>query len=543
MSKVISADKAAALIRDGDTVGWTTVGLAAFAEELAIALEKRFLETGSPRNIVPVHTCGCGDGKSKGMSHLAHAGLVKRLISGHTGQAPAMGKLIHDNEIEAFLLPQGVLATMWRHIAGHKPGVITKVGIGTYVDPRLQGGKANARTKDDLVTVIDLAGAEWLLYKAFPLNVAVIRATTADENGNLTAEEEAVAAEALPMAQAAKNSGGIVIAQVKYLANGGTLHPKDVTVPGALVDYVVVARPENHMQTIASAYNPALAGNIRIPMGSIPPLGLNERKIIARRAAMELRPGMIVNLGIGVPDGVASVAAEEGVAHEFTLTTELGTYGGIPAAGGDFGAAYNADAIIEHEAQFDFYDGGGLDIAFLGLAQTDSTGNLNVSKFGTRVVGPGGFINISQSSKRVVFCGTLVNGAELAFEDGKARVVREGATKKFVREVDQITFSGKFAIDQGVPVLYITERAAFELRKEGVTLIEIAPGLDLERDVLAVMDFRPLIARDLVEMDSSLFHESWGGLKKLMLTSRGVAHANATDRQEYPNNSKELSCV
>lgn len=521
MSKVITADQAAALIKDGDSVAWTTVGMSFFAEEIAIALEKRFLETGAPRNIALVHDCGCGDSKARGMSHLAHEGLAKRLISGHTGQAPAMGKLIFENKIEAYLLPQGVLVTLWRQIAGRKPGVITKVGIGTYVDPRLQGGKVNAKTTEDLVKVIELEGEEWLLYKSFPVNVAVIRATTADEHGNLSAEEEAVTAEALPMAQAAKNSGGIVIAQVKYLANANTLHPKDVIVPGVLVDYVVVAKPENHMQTIATAYNPALAGNLRIPLGSIPPMKFSERKIIARRAAMELAPNIIVNLGIGVPDGIASVAAEEGVASRFTLTTELGTYGGVPASGGDFGAAYNTDAIIEHEAQFDFYDGGGLDIAFLGLAQTDQAGNLNVSKFGTRVVGPGGFINISQCSKKVVFCGTLVNGAELEFDNGKVRVVKEGEIKKFVRQVDQITFSGAFAQKTGLPVLYITERCVFELRPGGVTLIEIAPGLDLEQDVISAMDFRPLIAADLKEMDPSIFHESWGGLKNVMASHSG----------------------
>lgn len=516
MHKVITADQAAALIKDDSTVAWTTVGMSFFAEEIAIALEKRFLETGSPCNLTPVHDCGCGDLKTRGMGHLAHEGLVKRLISGHTGQAPLMGQLINDNKIEAYLLPQGVLATLWRQIAGRKPGVITKVGMGTYVDPRLDGGKVTARTTEDLVKLIEIEGEEWLLYKSFPVDVAVIRATTADQKGNLTMEEESMLAEALPMAQAAKNSGGIVIAQVKYLASGKTLHPKEVKVPGVLVDYVVVAKPENHMQTMGTLYNPALAGHIQVPLASLPPMPFSERKVIARRAAMELAPDMVVNLGIGVPDGVASVAAEEGVSDQFTLTTELGTYGGVPAAGPDFGSAYNAEAIIEHEAQFDFYDGGGLDIAFLGLAQTDETGNLNVSKFGPRVVGPGGFINITQGSKKVVFCGTLTNGAELDFTGGQVRVVSEGKTKKFVTKVDQITFSGKFAQQAGIPVLYVTERAVFELKDAALTLIEIAPGVDLERDVLAAMAFRPRISPDLKQMPAELFQETWGGLKQVM---------------------------
>lgn len=518
MKKVITADQAAELIKDGDTIAWTTVGMSFFAEEIAMALEKRFLATGAPRDITAVHDCGCGDMKTRGMGHLAHEGLIKRLISGHTGQAPLMGQLINDDKIEAYLLPQGVLATLWRQIAGHKPGVITKVGMGTYVDPRLDGGKVTSKAREDLVKVIPIEGEEWLLYKSFPLNVAVIRATTADDHGNLTIEEESMIAEALPMAQAAKNSNGIVIAQVKYLANGNTLHPKDVKVPGVLVDYVVVAKPENHMQTMGTVYNPGLAGHIKVPLASLPPMEFSERKVIARRAAMELAPSAIVNLGIGMPDGVASIAAEEGVANLFTLTTELGTYGGVPASGADFGSAYNAEAIIEHEAQFDFYDGGGLDIAILGLAQTDREGNLNVSKFGPRVVGPGGFINITQGSKKVVFCGTLTNGATLDFTGGKLKVVSEGKTRKFVDHVDQITFSGKFAQSNGIPVLYITERAVFELQDGEVTLIEIAPGLDIERDVLSVMDFRPRISPLLKEMPAELFAEKWGGLKQVMAT-------------------------
>ncbi len=531
MNKVITADQAVALIKDEATVAWTTAGMSFFAEEVAMALEKRFLEKGSPRNLTLVHDCGCGDSKTRGMGHLSHEGLVRRLVSGHTGQAPLMGQLIAENKIQAYLLPQGVLATLWRQIAGRKPGVITKVGIGTYVDPRQDGGKASAKTTEELVKIIELEGEEWLLYKSFPVDVAVIRATTADEKGNLTMEEESMLAEALPMAQAARNSGGIVIAQVKYLASANTLHPKDVKIPGVLVDYVVIAKPENHMQTMGTLYNPGLAGHIKVPLASLLPMVFGDRKIIARRAAMELAPSMIVNLGIGVPDGVASVAAEEGVAHLFTLTTELGTYGGIPAAGADFGSAYNAEAIIEHEAQFDFYDGGGLDAAFLGLAQTDMEGNLNVSKFGSKIVGPGGFINISQGSKKVIFCGTLTNGAHLDFSGGRVRVIAEGKTKKFVNKVDQITFSGKFAENARIPVLYITERAVFELKGGALTLIEIAPGMDLDRDILAAMEFTPHISPTLKEMPAELFQEKWGRLKQIMESRTSTAQASPSDKK------------
>jgi propionate CoA-transferase len=516
MNKVITADQAAALLKDGDTVLWTTAGLSGFCEEVAIALEKRFKETASPCNLTLAHDCGCGDMKTRGMNHFAYEGLVKRLISGHTGQAPAMGQLIYENKIEAYLLPQGVMAHLWRQIAGKRPGVITKVGLGTYVDPRLEGGKASPRTTEDLVKVIELEGEEWLLYKPFPVSVAVIRGTTADEKGNLTMDKEGLLLEALPMAQAVKNSGGIVIAQVEYVAKANSLHPKAVKVPGVLVDYIVVAKPENHMQTIGTVYNPALSGDTKVPLGSLPPLAFDARKIIARRAAMELKPNTIINLGIGVPDGIGSVAAEEGIAGLLTLTTELGTYGGMPASGADFATAYNAEAIIEHEAQFDFYDGGGLDGAFLGLAQTDAEGNLNVSKFGTKVVGAGGFINISQNSKKVVFCGTFTNGAEVSFAGGKVAVLKEGKTKKFVNKVDQITFSGKYAQKTGLTVLFITERAVFTLEEGLLTLIEIAPGVDLEKDILAAMEFRPRISPALKEMPAEIFQEQWGNLKKLV---------------------------
>lgn len=513
-TKLIDSATAASLIKDGDTVIWTTAGMCGFAEAVAAALEARFVETGSPRDLTVAHSCGCGDGKSRGMNHLGHEGLVKRLISGHTGQAPRMGELIRNNLTEGYLLPQGVLAHLWRHIAGKKPGVISKVGLGTFVDPRLDGGKANAIAAENLVKLVELEGEEWLLYRTFPVNVAVIRATTADERGNLSMEREALFLEQLSMAQAAKNSGGIVIAQVEYLATQGSLHPKQVKVPGDLVDYVVVAAPEQHMQTITTTYNPALSGDLKMPLGGIKPLPLDPRKVIARRAAMELPAGGIVNLGIGMPEGVSSVAAEEGVSDLMTLTTELGTYGGVPASGGDFATAYNAEAIIDHGYQFDFYDGGGLDVCFLGLAQTDHEGNLNVSKFGDKVVGPGGFINISQNARKVVFCGTFTNGGEVVVEEGCIQIRTEGQRRKFVQRVDQITFSGRYAHEIGKPVLYITERCVFELLDGEIKLTEIAPGVDIERDILAAMDFVPRIADEVREMPAGIFQPQWGDLRE-----------------------------
>lgn len=514
MAKVITADQAANLIKDGSTTVWTTAGLTGFSEEVAMAIEKRFLETGYPRDITAVHSCGCGDGKTKGMNHLGYEGLLKRLITGHTGLAPRMMNLILENKIEAYTLPQGVMAHLWRQIAGNKPGVITKVGLGTFVDPRLEGAKASPKTTEDLVKVIELEGEEWLLYKTFPIDVAVIRGTTVDQKGNLTMENEALFLEAVSMAQAAKLGGGIVIVQAEYLAKENTLHPQKVKVPGILVDYIVLAKPENHMQTMGTVYNPALSGDSKVPLDNIPPMPLDARKVVARRAAMELLPNTVINLGIGMPDGIASVAAEEGISDMLTLTTELGTIGGVPASGPDFGTAYNPEAIIEHESQFVFYDGGGLDAAFLGLAQTDMYGNLNVSKFGPKVVGPGGFINITQNAKKVVFCGTFTNGAEVSFEDGKVSIVKEGKTKKFVNKIDQISFSGQYATKVGQPVLYVTERCVFTLEEGQMTLIEIAPGIDLERDIFAAMDFRPRVSPNLREMPSELFRPVWGQLKQ-----------------------------
>jgi propionate CoA-transferase len=523
MSKVITAQQAAEVIKDGSTVAWTTAGLCGFAEEVAAGIEKNFLETGHPRDLLLTHSCGCGDHKTRGMNHFGHEGIVRKIISGHIGEAPKLGQLVVENKIEAHLLPQGVLTHLWRQMAGKKIGVISKVGLGTFVDPRLQGGKVSEKTKDEVVKLIDFEGEEYLYYKTFPLDVAVIRGTTADERGNMTMDKEPLFLEALSLATAVKNNGGIVIAQVEFLAKAGTLHPKMVKVPGVLVDYIVLAKPENHLQTKITKYNPALCGDTKAPLAGIPPIPLDERKVIARRAAMELEPNSTLNLGIGMPDGVSSVAAEEGVAEMLTMTTELGNFGGMPAGGPDFPASYNSECTIDHPYMFDFYDGGGLDACVLGLAQTDKEGNLNVSKFGPRIVGPGGFINISSSAKKVVFVGTFTaSGAEYKVEDGKMVIVKEGAIKKFVNTVDHVTFSGKYAAKDGKPVYYVTERCVFQLIDGEVTLIEIAPGIDLEKDILSQMEFKPKISPNLKEMPKEIFQPAWGGLKDIFKAKASV---------------------
>lgn len=511
MNKVITAYEAAQLINDQARVAINGFGFGfGFPEELAKSIETRFLESGKPEHLRLMFASGCGDGEygNFGLNHFAHDGLVEQVIGGHLGLAHAFSDQIRTNQFAAYNFPQGVITHLFRAISGGKPGIVTKVGLETFADPRVEGGKMNALAQKDLVEVMKVHDQDYLFYPSQQINVALIRGTTADEDGNISIEHEGVKLETYHIAAAAKSCGGIVIAQVERLTKKGTLKPLAVEIPAALVDYIVVAEPENHMMNVNTLYNPSFSGEVVAPLATMKALPMDIRKVIAKRCACELKLDTVINLGIGVPEGIAAIAVEEGISDRLTMSVEAGAIGGIPGGKCNLGASANVEALVGQPNIFDFYDGGGLDIAFLGLAQCDAQGNINVSKFKGKMVGCGGFVNITQNTRDVVFCGSFTAGkSDIRIVDGKLQIIEDGPYTKFVEKVEQITFSGSYATKSGQHVLYVSERAVFELRDAHMVLTEIAPGVDLQKDILDKMDFMPEIAKDLKLMDACIFQD------------------------------------
>ncbi len=507
----VSGQEAAAMIKDNSTVATIGMTLVSASETILKAIEARFLETGSPNHLTLVHSCGQSD-RDRGIQHFAHENMLAKIIGGHWGLQPRMMKLIAENKILAYCIPQGQFAQLYRSMAGGEPGKITKVGLGTFIDPRLDGGKMNEVTKDapDIVEVVEIGGEEYMRYKPIPLDYCIIRGTYIDENGNLSTEEEAMQLEVLSAVLACKKFGGKVIAQAKYKVASGTLHCKRVTVPGIFIDAAVICDnpEEDHRQTHSFAFDPAYCGNIKVPVEASEMLPLNVRKLIGRRALMELSMDDVLNVGTGIPnDVVGPILAEEQVQDDVTITVESGIYGGIPMGGVDFGIAKNNFALLRHDDQFDYYNGAGVDVTFMGAGELDADGNVNATRLGPNPTGAGGFIDITTNAKHVVFCSTFTGkGLDCSFEDNKLHINKEGQLIKCVKKLQQISYNGKIAREKGQKMHYVTERAVFELRPEGLTLIEIAPGIDLQTQVLDLMEFKPLIASDLKEMDPAIYN-------------------------------------
>jgi propionate CoA-transferase len=527
--RFVKAAEAAAMIKDGDTLATVGMTLVSSAESIWKAMEASFLASGSPRDLTFVHSAGqCN--RDRGNQHLCHEGMVKRVIGGHWGLAPRWMEMIGSNQVEAFNLPQGQIAQLYRSMACGLPGKMSKVGLGTYIDPRIEGGKMNERTRPcpDIIDVMEYGGEEYLFYKSIPLNVVMIRGTTADEMGNITCEEEAMKLEVMPAVLAAKRYGGKVLAQVKRVARTGSLHPKQVVVPGFFVDAIVVCdNPEvDHRQSSSFIYDPSLCGELVTPAAAADPLPLSMRKVIGRRAMMELELGTALNVGTGIPnDVVGSILSEEGLGDDVLLTIESGVYGGVPEGGIDFGVAHNAYALIPHEVQFDFYNGMGIPFTFMGAGEMDEVGHVNATRFGDRAPGCGGFVDITQNAGHVMFCSSFTaRGLQVEFAGGKLRIVKEGTQKKLVKKVMQISFNGEIARRNHQKVHFVTERAVFELRPESPVLVEIAPGVDLKRDILEQMEFTPIIARELKTTDASVYNTGRFDLKaKLYAKAKEIA--------------------
>ena len=521
--RIININEVASLIKDGDMVAISGSGGSGSPEALIKSVMDSYLKTNHPKGIGV--TCGISPGNltndDVGMNMLAKDGLVGKAICAHLGMGRVFGNAVGSNKFPAFALPLGVINHLYRAIAGHEDGIITHIGLGTFADPRIDGCAANEKAKklDPMVEVININGKENLFYHSFKIDVALLKGSYADEDGNISFQEEGIIGEQYNMAIATHNGGGIVIVEVKDIKPANSFRARDVLIHSSYVDYVVVNHPTDALgEYNIPFYRPEITGDKRIKLEDIKIRPLDERKICGRRSAMELKKGDVINLGVGMPDSVANVCAEEGMSENIYLSVESGPTGGVPIGGIVFGAAINPDSVIPTAEQFDAYNGGSLDMAIVGLAEVDSNGNVNVSKFGTRVTGPGGFINITQSTKKIIFMGTFTAvNLEEKVENGKLVIIKDGEKSKFVNKVEQITFSAKQAIKNNQEILYVTERCVFKLTKDGVMLIEIAPGVDLEKDILNHMDFKPLISENIKLMDERIFKDEKMNLKKEFL--------------------------
>lgn len=514
MGKQMGIAAAIDLIKDGDGIAVSGFQLCTVARELYLALLERYQATGHPNQLTLMQGAG-----NLGVHDMTAEGLFSRYITGHYANNKKMIEMVNENKIQSYNFPQGVICHMYRAAAAGKLGEITRIGLHTFCDPRLGGGKMNAVTTEELVELTEISGQEQLLYKVPKLDIALVRGTTSDELGNITIEEESAPVDLLDVVMAVKGMGGKVIVQVKNYVSSNSIDRAKVVIPGSMVDAVVVcAEPaQNHLQTPAAFYDPVLAGHHRLDSVGFGHIPLDERKVIARRAAMELASNSVVNLGIGIPEGVAAVASEEGLGDRVVLTIESGLIGGIPAGGPHFGSSYNAWAALPMTSQFDYYNGGSLNIASLGFAEVDPTGNVNVSRFGTRIAGCGGFIDISQSTQNLVFSGTMTTGGlSVEVRDGKLNILQEGKRKKFLHHIEQITFSSDFSKMIHQKVLFVTERCVFELTSKGLMLTEIAPGISVEEHILPCMEFIPILSPDLKSMDARLFQEGLMGLASII---------------------------
>jgi propionate CoA-transferase len=520
-SKLISLEHAAGLIPDHAVVTVSSSSGLGCPDAMMKAVGQRFADSGSPRSLTTIHPIAAGDMYGiDGIDHLAQPGLLKRIIGGSYPSGPSsmpspkIWQMIHNNEVEAYNFPSGILYHMHREAAAKRPGVLTKVGWDTVVDPRHRGGRMNDATTEDLVRLVEFDGDQWLYFKSIPVDVALIRATTADEYGNLSYEHEGAYLGALDQALAARNNGGIVIAQVKRLTAAGALNPQAVRVPGTLVDYVVLA--PDQMQTTQTAYEPAISGEIRRPLDSFEGVPFDVQKVIARRAALELRPGEAVNLGFGISAQVPYILLEEGLHGAVTWVIEQGAVGGLPLRDFQFGCASNLQAIVASPDQFTYFQGAGFDRSLLSFMQVDQHGSVNVSRLALKphvTAGIGGFIDITANARNLVFSGFFTaGGLDLQIANGELRIVKEGKFPKFVPEIEEVTYSGRRGVELGQHVTYITERCVIQLLPDGLTVTEVAPGIDVHRDVLAQAGIPLRISPDLKPMDSRLFRPEPMGL-------------------------------